>query len=228
MSYFNDAQVNYLLKRPKFFVLSFYAINYIVLASSAANALSFGDDIIGDQGTDRGAARDAAARGLAIVAVTFPCFLHAFTRRGGIILNNIFAMTKVAILCTFPIMAVCVLAGVVDSNHAKENLNMQNSFSNGRSDVDSYTQGILAVLYAYSGYNQANYVCEHRLYSFSDLADATLGSMRDQESEEEFQERHYYRRRTIMRFVHAGQLKLCKCPHYYCSYFRKTNQFCRW
>lgn len=128
------------------------------MASSAANALSFGDDVIGNQGVDRGALKDAAARGLAIIAVTLPCFLHAFTRRGGIILNNIFVVVKVAILCTFPIMAVCVLAGVVDSNHAPQNLSLANSFSGARSDVDSYTQGILAVLYAYSGYNQANYV----------------------------------------------------------------------
>ncbi|OAK99544.1 amino acid transporter [Phaeosphaeriaceae sp. SRC1lsM3a] len=153
--------VNYLLKRPRFFVLSFYAINYIFLASSAANALSFGDDIIGDQGTNRGALKDAAARGLAVLAVTFPCFLHAFTRRGGILLNNVVVVVKVAILCTFPIMAICVLAGVVDSNHAQRNLSPTNSFSGARSDIDSYTQGILAVLYAYSGYNQANYVlCE--------------------------------------------------------------------
>ena len=86
--------MNYLLKRPKFFALSFYAINYIVLASSATNALSFGDDVIGDQGTDRGSTKDAAARGLAILAVTFPCFMHAFTRRGGILLNNFFVVVK--------------------------------------------------------------------------------------------------------------------------------------
>ncbi|KAH7088191.1 amino acid permease-domain-containing protein [Paraphoma chrysanthemicola] len=153
--------VHYLLKRPKFLVLSFYAINYIFLASSAANALSFGDDVVGGQGTDRGALRDAAARGIAILAVTFPCFLHAFTRRGGILLNNVFVVVKVAILCTFPIMAICVLCGVADTNHAAENLNPKHSFANARSDVDSYTQGILAVFYAYSGYNQANYVlCE--------------------------------------------------------------------
>jgi amino acid transporter len=153
-------QVNYLFKRPRFFVLCLYAVNYICLASGAANALSFGDDVIGDQGTDRGSLRDAAARGLAILAVTFPCFLHAFTRRGGIILNNVMVVIKVAILFTFPIMAICVLAGVVDSNHAKQNLSLKKSFANTSSNIDRYSQGILAVLYAFNGYNQANYVGE--------------------------------------------------------------------
>jgi amino acid transporter len=162
----NDAQVHYLLKRPRFLVLSFYAVNYIFLASSAANALSFGDDIIGDQGTDRGATKDAAARGLAILAITFPCVLHAFTRRGGILLNNIVVVVKVAILCAFPIMAICVLAGVTNSNYAAQNLDFKDSFDNSRSDVDSYTQGVLAVLYAYSGYNQANYVRGHQCDAF--------------------------------------------------------------
>jgi amino acid transporter len=208
----DKTQVNYLIRRPKFFILSFYAINYIVLASSAANALSFGDDVIGDQGTDRGAAKDAAARGLAILAVSFPCFLHAFTRRGGIILNNIFAMVKVAILCTFPIMAACVLGGVVDSNHARENLDFKNSFSNGRADVDSYTQGILAVLYAYSGYNQANYVCRIDLITHFESANPRSGSMRNRASEEKLQERHYHRSRATVRFVYAGEPELCKCP----------------
>jgi hypothetical protein len=55
-------------------------------------------------------------------------------------------------------MAIAVLAGVTNSNHAAQNLDFKDSFANSRSDVDSYTQGVLAVLYAYSGYNQANYV----------------------------------------------------------------------
>ncbi|KAH8725895.1 hypothetical protein GQ44DRAFT_726624 [Phaeosphaeriaceae sp. PMI808] len=131
--------VNYLVKRPKYFVLSIYAVTYIFVSSSAANALSFGDHIIGDQDTDRGAGRDAAARGLAILTVTFPCFLHAFTRRGGILLNNIVAMIKVSILCAFPIIAICVSFGVVDSNPARSNLNLKNSFANAHATIDSYT-----------------------------------------------------------------------------------------
>ncbi|KAH7389905.1 amino acid permease-domain-containing protein [Pyrenochaeta sp. MPI-SDFR-AT-0127] len=153
--------VNYLIKRPKFLVLSFYAVNYVLLASSAVNALTFGDDIMGEKGNDRAATKDAAARAIAILAVTLPCFLHAFTRRGGILLNNAIVVVKIAILCAFPVMAICVLSGVINSNHAAANLSPSNSFSRVHSNVDSYTQGILAVFYSYSGYNQANYIlCE--------------------------------------------------------------------
>lgn len=135
------------------------------MASSAANALSFGDDVIGGQRVDRSPGRDAAARGLAILAVSFPCLLHAFTRRGGILLNNAIVTVKVAILCAFPVMAICALSGVAHTNHAMENLSASNAFSGAHWNIDSYTQGVLAVFYAYSGYNQANYVC-HCLTSF--------------------------------------------------------------
>jgi amino acid permease len=81
-------------------------------------------------------------------------------------MNNTVVVVKVAILCAFPIMAICVLAGVTNSNYAAQNLDFKDSFANSRSDVDSYTQGILAVLYAYSGYNQANYVREFQCDAF--------------------------------------------------------------
>ena len=140
-------------------ILCVYGLNYIFLASSAANALAFGDDVIGGAGTERSAAKDNAARGIAIVAVTFCCMLHAFTRRGGIVLNNIVVVVKLMILLSFPIMAFCVLGGVSDTNHAKANMSSSNAFADVHSDVDGYVQGTLAILFAYNGYNQANYVC---------------------------------------------------------------------
>ncbi|KAI4619201.1 uncharacterized protein J4E87_007789 [Alternaria ethzedia] len=172
--------VNYLIKRPKFFVFSFYAVNYVIIASSAANALTFGDDIIGSPGSDRGAAKDAAARCLAIMAVTLPCFLHAFTRRGGILLNNVIVVVKIAILCVFPIMAICVLAGVAHTNHATANMGYKNSFARTHGNADSYTQGMLAVFYAYGGYNQANYmivVSKEQQLTSTDVALAFLNNV---------------------------------------------------
>ncbi|KAF2747233.1 amino acid transporter [Sporormia fimetaria CBS 119925] len=153
--------VGYLVKRPKYLIYCIYGLNYILLASSAANAVSFGDDVMGGSGTDRSAAKDHAARGIAMVVVTLACCLHAFTRRGGILLNNFIVVLKILILCSIPIMAICALGGVSNTNHAKANMSPSNAFTDVHSDVDRYVQGTLAILYAYNGYNQANYVlCE--------------------------------------------------------------------
>lgn len=145
------------MKRPKFLIITVYGLNYILLASSAANAVAFGDSVIGG-GFDRSAGRDAAARGLAMAAVTLTCLLHAFTRRGGIALNNIMVVMKLMVLSAFPIMALCALAGVKDTNYAAENMKPSNAFDGARSNVDGYVQGILGILFAYNGYNQANFV----------------------------------------------------------------------
>lgn len=93
-----------------------------------------------------------------MAAVTLACLLHAFTRRGGIALNNVMVVVKLMILTTFPIMAICALAGVENTNHAAENMNPSKAFEDAHSNVDGYVQGILGILFAYNGYNQANYV----------------------------------------------------------------------
>ncbi|KAF2004027.1 amino acid transporter [Amniculicola lignicola CBS 123094] len=149
--------VAYLVQHPKFLIICVYGLNYIVLASSAANALSFGDYTMfsTDMNTKT---KDNIARVLAIIAVTFACAIHAFTRRGGIILNNVLASVKVLIVLTFPIMAICALAGVKDTNNAKSNLNPSTSFDGIHSTMYGYSNAFISVLYAYQGINQANYI----------------------------------------------------------------------
>jgi amino acid transporter len=107
-----------------------------------------------------GPRRDAAARGIAIGVVTFSCLIHGTCRRGGILLNNIIASTKVLILFIFPVLAICALAGVGNTNNATMNMSIKNSFAGVHTNTSMYgwSNAFLSVLYAYSGFNQANYV----------------------------------------------------------------------
>ena len=54
-------------------------------------------------------------RAIALAAATVACFSHAFSRRGGIILNNVFASIKVLILLFIIIIAIMVPFGVFQS-----------------------------------------------------------------------------------------------------------------
>ncbi|KAF2264189.1 amino acid transporter [Lojkania enalia] len=150
--------IGYLIKRPRFFVLCIYGISFIILASNAANSLSFGDHLTHSFGIENSTTRDNVARGLAMISVTLACVIHAFTRRGGIIFNNILAVTKVLILLTFPIMAICALAGVSDTNYAKINMDPAYSFQDSHSDLYGYSNSFISVLYAYNGISQANFI----------------------------------------------------------------------
>ena len=106
-----------------------------------------------------GPRRDATVRGIAIGVVTCSCLIHGTWRRGGVLLNNIVASTKVLIICIFPVLAVCALAGFGNTNSATENMSIKNSFADAHASTSMYgwSNAFLSVLYAYSGFNQANY-----------------------------------------------------------------------
>ena len=59
---------------------------------------------------------DSAVRGLAAMALTFACVLHALWRKGGIILNNLLAFVKVSILLAIIIIGFAASAGASFGN----------------------------------------------------------------------------------------------------------------
>jgi amino acid transporter len=123
--------------------------------------------------------RKAAVVGIAVGAVTFSCLIHGTWRRGGILLNNFIASIKVLIICIFPVLAVCALAGVKHSN-TQDITCMTNStncltsstnaitsnftmaithpFDDTRPSWYGWSNAFLSVIFAYDGVNQANYV----------------------------------------------------------------------
>ena len=99
------------------------------------------------------------ARGIAIGAIVFTCVLHSTWRIGGIRLSNIFAVTKIAML-VFVFITGCLAWGGVfprDSD-AVPNLTAPDAFKNPSSDAYAFAQAYLSIVFAYGGFNQANYV----------------------------------------------------------------------
>jgi len=100
-----------------------------------------------------------AVRGLAIGAATIACLIHSFSRRGGIWLGNIFALIKVLMLSLIIITGICVWAGAFHTQkYASDNMALNNSFADSSNDSYGYTQAFLAVIFAWDGFDQPNYV----------------------------------------------------------------------
>lgn len=59
---------------------------------------------------------NAAVRGLAVVSLTFACIIHAFWRKGGIVLNNLLAFVKVSMLLAIIIIGFASSAGASFGN----------------------------------------------------------------------------------------------------------------
>lgn len=157
----NGGELNYLqylIKKPRYFITCVYGLLFIVIGNMAGNSIAFGDYILTAAGQQKPST--AAVRGIALGVVTFACILHGAWRKGGIWLNNIFAVLKIAILLFIIIVGFCALGGVfgAKANMASENYDIKNSFNNTSNSSYGYAEGFLAVIFAYAGFNQSNYV----------------------------------------------------------------------
>ena len=106
-----------------------------------------------------------AILGIAVAVLTAAVAVHICSRRGGIVINNIFAVGKVLLLLTLIILGFAIKPTYHNPNYAdtvQENLHAPQSFwgfgrAVNRSAVD-YAKGFSYVLYSYSGFQQPFYV----------------------------------------------------------------------
>jgi L-asparagine transporter-like permease len=131
---------------------------FIVLGNLSGNAIAFGQNILVAADLDN--ENTGQVIGLAIAALTVACLLHVFTRRGGILVNNCFAVFKVAILLAIIIIGFAVAGGANFGGGSSQtaNFNVHTSFSNPSRDVANYTDSFYFILYAFSGFQQPFYV----------------------------------------------------------------------
>jgi amino acid transporter len=154
----------------------------------AGNAMNFSLQIMTAARPDQDP-NNSVVRGIAIGVSVFACLIHTVSRRGGLLLNNIFAIVKVGILLLIIIIAIVYstntlgpkpsLRGtpwetnntaIFGTNHPTDfskddvrhkNLDVSTSFekSSGQStSASAYSSAMLDVIFAFSGFEQANYV----------------------------------------------------------------------
>lgn len=131
---------------------------FIVLGNLFGNAIAFGQNVLVAAGRD--SENTGEVIGLAIAALAVACLLHVSARRGGILVNNCFAIFKVAILLAIIIIGFAIAGGAHFGGGSSQtaNFNVDTSFNNPSRDVASYTDSFYFILYAYSGFQQPFYV----------------------------------------------------------------------
>jgi amino acid transporter len=111
-------------------------------------------------GKDPNATRGAVI-GIAISALTASIFLHVLSRRGGIIMNNIFAVIKVSFLVAIIIVGFLKASGHSlggQPNDAVQNFHPDNSFKTSWHGFASYSEALQWIIYSFSGFLQPFYV----------------------------------------------------------------------
>ncbi|KAK1676643.1 high-affinity methionine permease [Colletotrichum godetiae] len=134
-----------------------FGISFIVLGNMAGNSIHFAIRLLeaADVKPENG-----PVRGIALAVATFSCGIHAFSRRGGILLNNILAVVKILIMLLIIVATIVVATkGFPGANNVfDKNTSPETSFKNASNEANSYAQAFLAIIFSFSGFEQPNYV----------------------------------------------------------------------
>ena len=156
-------QLEYLF--PHMLTTCMYGIVFILLGNLSGNAIAFGVYVMSAAGNDNPSR--GSVIGLAIGALTLACLLHVASRRGGILLNNLFAVTKVIILLFIIVLGFVRSRGYTFGGNANpkdfptHNFDFTQSFKGDGQNAPSFADALLFIVYTYSGFEQPFYVSVH-------------------------------------------------------------------
>jgi amino acid transporter len=137
-----------------------FGIVFIILANLSGNAIAFGRYVLWASGKDDDKGPTIA---IGIAALTVIPLLHAFSRRGGLFVNNIFAVVKIGILLSIIILGFIVRGGKnlqEEQGHQRPKGSSfhPDTFGQAFGNIANYTSAFLLVMFTYSGFEQPFYV----------------------------------------------------------------------
>ncbi|KAF4811219.1 High-affinity methionine permease [Colletotrichum tropicale] len=135
-----------------------FGITFIVLGNMAGNSLHFAFRVL--EAAGHSDPENGPVRGIALAVAVFACFIHATSRRFGIMLNNFLAVIKIMIMLLIIVAAIVVGAGGLPKtqNVIEQNTSPKTSFAGATKDANGYAQAFLAIIFTFSGFEQPNYV----------------------------------------------------------------------
>ena len=149
-------QLKDIIRRPMYLSTCIFGLAFVLLGNVAPNSIVFGIRVL--QAANK-PVDNFTVRGIAIAVATFACLIHGFWRKGGIYLSNVFGLIKMTMLLVIIITGFISYSGVFKRPAvAAQNFNIHNAFSNPQQDPYGFAESFLAILFAYGGFNQANYV----------------------------------------------------------------------
>ncbi|KAJ2904569.1 hypothetical protein MKZ38_007768 [Zalerion maritima] len=166
--------LQYVYRKPRYkretviYMGVLFGISFICLGNMAGNCINFAERVLAASNPGQTDYNQSTIRGVALAMATFACFIHAFSRRGGILLNDILAITKIAILLFFVVCAIVVAAGgfkyevdgetITVPNKFGANARPEDSFGHASKDGAGYAEAFTAIIFAITGFDQPNYV----------------------------------------------------------------------
>lgn len=139
-----------------------YAIMYIFLSGTHANAIIFGQSVLQASGPGKGDSR--LVKLFSIMLVVVVAQLQAYSRVNYIRFSNMFAAYKIIFLSVLTILGFCALRGQRFSprnTRANDNyglVNLNDSFHGSTTSLYNIALALLDIFRVYNGFENANYV----------------------------------------------------------------------
>lgn len=136
---------------------------FSIQANVLRNAISFGIQVLIASGVYEPSSGEAPDRGqvvgIAIGTLSFVIIVHMFSRRGGILINNIFAIIKVMLLVSIIALGIAKAGGAFPATGKAPLDNFTaNVFVTNRKDPASWSNSLILCMYSFSGFDQPFYV----------------------------------------------------------------------
>ncbi|KAF8469286.1 amino acid transporter [Russula ochroleuca] len=157
-------------RRPKHLVTVVFAVNAVILNFSSGSCIVFAEKYVFDAHLylllviipisiliSAGHSADLwVVRGIAIGAICFVILLHGFTPRLGVYVINVLTLFKTVVLLLIVVTGWIVLSGKTQVKDP--HVNFRHAFAGSSHSGHDYATAMFEVLYAYSGWQNANYV----------------------------------------------------------------------
>ncbi|KAJ3490823.1 hypothetical protein NLG97_g5703 [Lecanicillium saksenae] len=154
--------LQYVFSRPRYkedtivLISVMFGLGFICVGNMASNCIDCAVKLLILANND--SPSQALIRGIAIVIATITCFIHAFSRRGGILLNNLLAVVKFLFLVSI-VIATWVVAGSVYGVHGIPKPSDHNpAVEKPDDELNSNAEAFLFIVFAFFGFDQPSYV----------------------------------------------------------------------
>ena len=147
--------------QPKYLASCIFAVFFVLLSNTAANTIAFAKYMLVAFDDTNQNPDYRLQRFIALMCITFICLIHLFSRKMGIFINNALAAYKVGLLLFVVVAGFACLAGAGGKGQNKDEygkVNLEHAFAGSSGSPYAYASAMLSVLYAYQGWENANYV----------------------------------------------------------------------
>lgn len=146
--------LEYIYKKPRFFVTAMYASYVFFLGWAAGNSVVVGEYLLNAAGTE---VTQWNSRGIGIGVITFAFLINGLHVRTGLFVANVLGTFKVVIVLLISVTGWVALGGGIKNKDFHKTHNFSDAFSGSTPTGFGIVNALYNVIWSYVGYSNVNY-----------------------------------------------------------------------